>query len=58
MRRITSNTSPPIPTRTHDWCAIDDETYGGEEGDLVGYGATEIEAIRNLLDLIEERRAQ
>ena len=56
MRITTSHIAPPIPTKTHDWCAIDDETYGGEEGDLVGYGATEIEAIRDLLEQIEEKR--
>lgn len=55
MRITTSHISPPIPTKTHDWSAIDDETYGGEPSDPIGYGATEIEAIRDLLNQLEER---
>jgi hypothetical protein len=53
MRITTSHIAPPIPTRTHDWLATDDETYGGEPSDPIGYGATEIEAIRDLLEKIE-----
>lgn len=56
MRVITSYDPPPIPMRNHDWSAVDDETYGGEESDPIGYGATEIEAIRDLLDQIESKQ--
>ena len=53
MRIKTYNLCPPIPDRRHDWIAYDDENYSGEELDIVGYGATEIDAIRDLLDNIE-----
>lgn len=56
MRITTSHIAPPIPTKTHDWSAIDDETYSGDESDPVGYGSTEIEAIRDLLDQIEANK--
>lgn len=55
MRIKTSFDCPPVPWRAFDWSAIDDATYGGDEGDLIGRGPTEIEAIRDLLDQIEER---
>lgn len=45
---------PPIPLRQFDWSAIDDDTYDGE-GCPIGYGATEDEAIADLLLQIEER---
>lgn len=47
MRKIiTSHVYPPIPIRTCDWCAI----YGGdEEGGPRGWGATEAEAIADLI---------
>ena len=47
---------PPIPQRNYDWAAIDDSTYGGEPSDPVGFGKTEEEAIRDLLDQITERQ--
>ena len=39
-----------------EWCAIDSDTYDGapDSGHPVGVGKTEIEAIRDLLELIEE----
>jgi len=43
---------PPIPARTFDWSAALD---GYEPGDPLGYGATEIEAITDLLDQIEDQ---
>lgn len=50
---------PPIPTRAFDWSAIDDDTYDGAEDSgnshEVGRGATEEEAIADLLVIIEER---
>lgn len=52
---VTHYNPPPIPTRFHDWSAIDDNTYGGEECDPIGWGETEFDAIRALIDRIEER---
>jgi len=43
---VTSFIHPPIPIRTVDWCAWFD---GEEEGGVVGYGATEADAIEDLL---------
>lgn len=37
---------PPIPYRTHDYCAFFD---GDEEDSQCGYGATEAEAVADLL---------
>lgn len=49
----THNEYPPIPCRKFDWCAVDDSTY--EPGCAIGWGATEQEAIEDLLLDIEER---
>jgi hypothetical protein len=43
---------PPIPIRQFDWNAIDDRHYGGDESDPIGRGATEQEAIDDLMDQI------
>jgi hypothetical protein len=61
----TSCECPPIPVRSMDWCAsIKDGDYDYDwdgEGwisvgtDPVGYGATEEEAIQDLLEQLEER---
>ncbi len=46
MRMIkTDYVHPPIPTRTHDWCAWVD---GTEEDGLYGWGRTEADALRDL----------
>lgn len=49
---------PPIPDRSYDWCAVDDDTYDGapDSGNRhhVGYGATEQEAVDDLRRLMEE----
>ena len=42
---ITSYDHPPIPIRDYDWSAIR-EDY--DEGDLIGTGKTEQEAINDL----------
>jgi hypothetical protein len=42
---------PPIPDRSFDWCAYDDATY--EPGCPIGYGATEQEAIADLMKELE-----
>ena len=47
-RIITNHDCPPIPTREYDWSAIR-EDY--DEGDYIGYGKTEAEAIANLKEL-------
>jgi hypothetical protein len=48
----TSHDYPPIPIRTIDWSAYDDNSYDADYVDgnyvsdsIVGYGATEAEAI-------------
>lgn len=48
---VTDFVYPPIPDRRFDWSAIDDNTYDGE-GCPIGRGATEQEAIDDLLDKI------
>lgn len=40
--------NPPIPSRNFDYCATRD---GYEEGDPIGHGATEEEAIQNLIEV-------
>lgn len=44
---VTSHIRPPIPTRSHDWCAHYD---GEEERCEYGYGRTEQEAIADLTE--------
>lgn len=47
MRKVvTSHVFPPIPDRSHDWCAYYE---GQEEAGLYGYGATEAEAIEDFV---------
>lgn len=48
---ITDFVHPPIPARQFDWSA---KRAGSDEGDPVGYGATEEAAIADLLDLEDE----
>lgn len=50
MKIITSNIYPPIPDRSHDWGAYYD---GKEEDGYKGFGATEAEAIRDLVENYE-----
>lgn len=45
---ITSHTCPPIPLSCFDWCA---HYEGDEELGGYGWGATEQEAIDDLLDM-------
>lgn len=42
----------PMPFRSCDWLAVDDDTYDGP-GCPVGTGATEQEAISDLMEQIE-----
>ena len=57
----TSFNYPPIPVRSFDWSAVDDNTYDcdcDQEGFFsispVGHGATEQDAIDDLLDQLED----
>lgn len=50
----TEHVFPPIPDRSMDWSAVDDDTYDGP-GSLIGRGPTEQAAIDDLLQLIEEK---
>jgi hypothetical protein len=50
MKICTEFICPPIPDRRFDWSAVDDDTYEG--GAPIGYGATEEEAIADLLEQI------
>ena len=52
MTIITKYDPPPIPIRQFDWSAIDDDTY--EPGCPIGWGATEQEAINDLLEKLNE----
>lgn len=52
MKIVTSFIFPPIPDRRFDWCAWTDEV--GEEGPR-GFGATEAEAIADLMIELEDR---
>jgi len=52
----TINTFPPIPVRSFDWQAwLDDEEP--ENWDRVGQGATEQEAISDLMEKLSEQEA-
>ena len=46
---------PPIPFRSFDWSAIDDDTYDGDPRSPIGYGPTEQEAIDDLLEQLESK---
>ena len=59
MKIVTEYYTPPIPLRTMDWSAWDEDTYDGADdagprARLIGYGATEAEAIADLIAQIEE----
>ncbi len=54
VRICTSYDPPPIPGNSHDWSAIDYDAYDGQDSDPVGYGATEQEAIEDLLSWLEK----
>ena len=47
MKIITEYIHPSIPIRDYDWQATRE---GYDDGDLIGYGSTEQEAIDNLLE--------
>jgi hypothetical protein len=53
VKIVTHYDPPPIPTRNCDWSAVDDDTYDGP-GCLIGWGATEDEAIADLKEKMED----
>jgi hypothetical protein len=47
----TDNVYPPIPVRMFDWQAVYDDDEPDDDGHMAaGHGATEAEAIRDLMD--------
>ena len=52
MKIVTRREPKPISDRSHDWSAIDDDTY--DVGKPIGTGATEAEAIADLMQQITE----
>ena len=49
MREIqTAYNPPPIPDRSYDWMAY---RYSHDEGEPIGHGETELEAIEDLINL-------
>lgn len=52
MKIVTNFWMKPIPLRSFDWSAIDDDTYCGAEDSncAIGYGVTEQAAIDDLLE--------
>lgn len=54
MKILTAFVYPPIPIRSFDWQAWDDDTYDGP-GCPLGHGATEAEAIADLREQLEDR---
>ena len=54
---ITDYWPKPIPVRTGDWSAVLDNYDGAPDSHCpIGYGATEAEAMQELIDQIEERK--
>lgn len=53
MKIVARFRPPPIPVRTMDWQAIDDDTY--DHNQPVGFGATRQEAINELLEMLWPR---
>ena len=44
-----------LPSRDWDWCACLDRYDGGEDSyDCCGFGSTEIDSIKDLLDKLED----
>lgn len=53
----TSFDYPPIPVRSMDWLAVTDNYDGAEDSSnrhQIGHGATEQEAIADLMEQMEE----
>lgn len=54
MKIRTEHVYPPIPIRSFDWCALDDDTYDGP-GSIIGHGPTELLAIADFMEQWEEK---
>lgn len=59
MKIVTSYDFPPIPDRSMDWSAVDEDTYDGapDSGPLahmIGRGPTEEAAIQDLKNVMAE----
>ena len=52
MKIRTELVYPPIPIRQFDWSAVDDDTY--EPGCPIGTGTTELEAVKDLMQQLED----
>ena len=53
----TEHIFPPIPIRSLDWCAYDENTYDGAPDaghQIVGYGTTEREAVADFCEQLLE----
>ncbi len=54
---LTQLIRPPVPSRSFDWSAIDEDSYDGAPDspnrNEIGYGATEEEAIKDLEGKLE-----
>lgn len=53
MKIKTTYVCPPVPERSFDWSAIDEDTYNGS-GSPIGFGATEQDAVKDLMDQMEK----
>jgi hypothetical protein len=52
---VTSYDCPPIPVRHLDWSAVLDSYDGDPDSNHpIGFGATEAEAIANLIEWLED----
>jgi hypothetical protein len=47
----TTHVLPPIPIRSHDWSAVTDDY---EPGHPQGWGATELDAINDLIEQLDD----
>lgn len=54
VRITTTHVFPPVPFRNMDWSAVTDDY---EPGQAIGYGATEREAVADLVAQLEEADA-
>lgn len=58
VKILTTHWLKPIPSNKFDWSALDSDTYDGAEDSSnrnhIGYGATEAEAIADLMTILEE----
>jgi hypothetical protein len=50
VRVITEYIRPPVPTTMYDWMAYIDGEPDGESNGPTGYGPTEADALRNLIE--------